>query len=171
MNQVPVNIKHIEGKMASSGEKPNKRKARWSNFLITINTQIRTYGVGCDEERCAEKEQQLRDCLKTLLDPSNIPNLIEITKEGDKWELGTIENVDIQSVVETRGKKDMLHCHILIKIQHRTLIRLKYGDIKQHVLNCLGLENVYFNSKLLRHAGDNLSSIMENYFSKYIIEE
>lgn len=167
---VPTKVKHIEGQVQKTGKPQKKRRARWSNFLITINTQIRT-SPPCDEENCALKEQQLRACLKELLDPSNIPNLVEITVEGDKWELGTIGSVEVQSVVETRGKRDMLHAHMLIKIQHRTLIKLKYGMIKQHVLDCLGLQNVYFNSKLLRMAGDNLSDIMENYFSKFIVEE
>lgn len=169
---IPIRVKHVDGKVVKPGSKPKKkRRARWSNYLITINTQIRSFGVGCDEERCAIKEQELRKCLSSMLDPNNIPNLIEITREGDKFEVGTIEDIDVSYVIETRGKRDMLHAHMLIKIQHRTLIRLKYGAIKQHVLDCLGLENVYFNSKLLRHAGDTLSEIMEQYFSKYIVEE
>ena len=45
---------------------------------------------------------------------------------------------------------------------------VNYKGIKEFMKEALGLKTIYFNAKLLRTAGANLTDIMSKYFNKYV---
>ena len=102
-------------------------------------------------------EETINEILNNIDQYVNLP-------EGDKWDDETIEDIDIDYVIERGTKRNQLHIHILLKFKHHTKIQLNYQKIKDKIKGDLGLNNVYMLNKLIKNSGND--NIIE-YLNKY----
>ena len=149
----------VKGKVQDYNKTIKNEKAKYSNFLLTINTN-QQYKEGDEglENDTAMLEETIQKVLNNINDYVKLPECIE-------WNDDTIQDVDIDYVVEKGLKKGQIHCHILFKIKHNTKVLLDYEKIKKTVCDDLGLNNVYMLNKLVRNSGN--TNILE-YLNKYV---
>lgn len=139
----PKVAKNIEASQQITGEKakkaPTQAKARWSNFLVTVNTNKRHQNK--DPEFRAQ-EKQLRDTIDNLLDDANLRKLIVMMKPGDTYD-NSIATINIDGMTEIAPKTQTLHMHVLISVHHRTTLKLDYEALKREICGALGPCYVY----------------------------
>jgi len=134
-------------------------KPKYSNFHLTINTN-QQYKEG--DANLANDEGVLDDLIQNIL--NHIDAYVKLP-EGTPWDDRTIEDVDIDYVVERGAKRGQLHCHILFRFKHHTKIQLDYGKIKTAITEGLGVKNVYMYNRLVR--GNGNQSVLD-YINKYV---
>lgn len=135
-----------------------KERAKVSNWLLTINSQQR---YDEDDPEKDEDAEVFEDSVNEIL--KDLPHYVNVTEEGHSWSKDHIEDVSADYVVEWGPKTRCLHAHVLVKIKHRTKIRLDYEAIRKKIERDLGV-TIYFNSKLVRPSSDDF---LLEYISKY----
>ena len=133
----PKVAKNIES--AAPKTKPTAPKARWSNFLITVNTNKRHQNK--DPEFRAQ-EKKLRETMDTLLEDANLRRLIVIDGPGDSYDK-SIATINIDGMTEIAPTTSTLHIHVLVSIHHRTKLKLDYEALKRDICAALGPCYVY----------------------------
>ena len=149
----------LKGKVQDMNKVVKNEKAKYSNFLLTINTN-QQYKEG--DENMENDIEVFENCIKEVL--SSAEQYIKLP-EGVEWNDDNIKDVDIDYVIEKGTKKNQIHVHILFKIKHTTKVLLDYPKIKKKICDDLGLDNVYMLNKLVKNSGD--INILE-YINKYV---
>jgi len=143
------------------------RPKRHSNFLITINTN-QVYDPNNPDS--LSLETRFDQALSTIFADTNIPNLIDFKIDGHTFTRPYIDSINVERVIEYNGKtnQNRLHAHVFVQVAHRSKIHLKLSEIKQKIMEDTGLSNLYFYTKVYRHANDNLENVMRNYLKKEV---
>lgn len=127
-----------------------KVKTKKSNWFVTINTNKR---YADDDPDLENDEAVLEEIIVGVLE--NIGEYMTVQVADHKWATEHIHNVVTDYVIERGQKTKMLHAHILIKVDHTSNIKFQYGKIKEHIMNELGLDNIYCDAKLVRPTSDD----------------
>jgi hypothetical protein len=92
-----------------------------------------------------------------------------ILRRGDDPEK-VIEDIDIEVAFEVKGERtDRPNAHILLKIDHRTSLRLNYQAMRKTLNEGYG-KKIHFNSQLIRNA-DGFEAVkkrIQGYQQKYL---
>ena len=154
---MPVNIK-VKGNVQNMNKKVKNEKIISSNFLLTINTNMRYQDDDEDLENDIEVfDTTIKEVLNNISDYVNLPQGIPFDEEH-------IKNVDIDYTIEKGTKHNQLHIHIMLKFRHKTNIQLNYQKIKTKITKDLGLKNIYLNNRLIKNSG---SENILDYLNKY----
>ena len=154
---MPVNIK-VKGNVQNMNQKVKNEKIISSNFLLTINTNMRYQDDDEDLENDIEVfDTTIKEVLNNISDYVNLPQGIPFDEEH-------IKNVDIDYTIEKGTKHNQLHIHIMLKFRHKTNIQLNYQKIKTKITKDLGLKNIYLNNRLIKNSG---SENILDYLNKY----
>jgi hypothetical protein len=94
-------------------------KQRYSNFLITINTNARMTGTGVP----FLTESFRRTIREGFGKSGNLSRLIKFLEPGASYERN-IKLVDVTFAVEVGSKVGAIHAHMLIKFTHDTKIHM-----------------------------------------------
>ena len=149
----------VKGKVQDINKVTKNKKSKYSNFLLTINTN-QQYKEG--DENLDNDIEVFETTIKEIL--NSIDKYIKLP-DGVLWNDDTIKDVDIDYVIEKGLKKGQIHVHILFKIKHTTKVLLDYDGIKKKICDDLGLDNVYMLNKLVKNGGN--INILE-YINKYV---
>lgn len=128
-----------------------KQKARYSCFLVTINTNQR---YKADDKYKQSDTDFFENVIRADI-LEKLPNYIKVIEDGHSWSNNHIHDVTVDYVMEFGGKTNSLHAHILIKIKHNSKVQLNYQLMKEKVKESLGLKNIYFNNRLVRPTSDD----------------
>ena len=154
---MPIPIK-VKGNIQDLKKKEKNEKLLSSNFLLTINTNMRYK----EDDQHLENDIEVFD--KTVQEIlNNIGSYVNLPAEH-KFDEDHIKNVDIDYTIEKGTKNNQLHIHIMLKFRHKTKIQLNYEKIKQKITKDLGLDNVYMYNRLIRNSG---SENILDYINKY----
>lgn len=140
----------VRGRRQAKSTEKRPDKIVHSQWLLTYNPNISKFQD--DDPQLKEQEDILAEACENLL--QNIDQYVKFTPEGHSWSTDVIESTNCDFVVERGGKKKMLHCHMLVKISHRSKISLDYQAIKKKLCEDIGVENAYINAKLVRASSD-----------------
>jgi hypothetical protein len=157
--------KNKDDSQSTSTEK-RKRTNRWSNFFLTINTNKRFYKT---EENYPVYKHKLTEVIDTFL--GNKKNIVHFIKHTDgQLNFSDIKKISVESVLELGPKTRTLHAHVLIKIFHRTNIRLDPLQIQSVILEAFNededthLENIYINIRASSNQSDNILRYMSKQY-------
>ena len=140
----------VKGRVQDLEKKEKNKKPIHSNYLITVNTNQQYK----NDENLQNDVTIFDEIINNLL--NNIDQYIKLP-DGIPFDEPYIKDVTVDYVVEVGDIKKQIHTHIMIKITHFTKVQLQYLNIKQDIKEALGLDNIYFQSKLLRQsASDNI---------------
>ena len=97
---------------------------------------------------------------------NNIDQYIRLP-DGIPFDEPHIKDVNVDYVIEVGDIRKQIHIHIMVKITHFSEVQLQYLDIKRDTKEALGLENIYFQSKLSRQsASDNILDYLDKMTKK-----
>lgn len=108
---------------SSSEKKTKKPKTKYSNFYITLNTNLRL--KKSDGDRVAAKRRFLSGFKQVL---SDIGDHIEFIGNGS-WD--DVDKADVKIRPEIGPKKKLIHGHALVRIKHRTKLRIPYAKLRK----------------------------------------
>lgn len=151
----------IKKKLVNATENYKNKKPRLhhSNYYITINTNQRFLGTEEEYEPFIEKFQNTID--KVLMSDSGLRQIIKFKDNEASFTTQFIDSINPEGVVEKSPNNNTIHAHILLKINHRTLITLDYDKIKKEIQEDMGLKNVYLHVKLYRNPTDQLEDYLK----------
>ena len=100
---------------------------RHSNWFITINTQVPESNPESDVVL-----DQLGAAIKTIFNPNNLYKIVDVIEEDVVFDSNSIIKAKIKFSLEvgTKPKGSRIHSHVLLKITHRTKIRLSNEAIR-----------------------------------------
>jgi len=93
---------------------------------------------------------------------NNIGDFVTIP-EGH-WTDDFIKDTQVQYVIERGNKKGFLHFHSLIKIKHKTQVKLDLKKIREYVSKELGLTGIHIHVRIVK--ANSEEGILE-YIDKY----
>lgn len=153
MPNVKVSSRVFDGtKKRKEAEK--KPKLRYSGYFLTIVSNV----VNGKDNKVLEK---FTETVKGIFEGDAILEYIE--GEQDK-----IESVDAETSIELNGRR-FPHCHALVKIKHRTNVRMPYDKLRKAVAEGLGVSpsSLHIYCRLIKDA--NFS--VQNYLMKHVKTE
>lgn len=108
-----------------------RQRFKFSNFLVTINTNVRPQS----QEAIDSLAPTFADTLRYLLSHEGLSRIISFGKAGDDYYSGALDNVDAKFNMEVgeNTKGGRLHSHITIFIKHHSFIRLVTSEIQNIV--------------------------------------
>lgn len=123
-NKVHVSFEDLDSSPEKKIKKNTpKNKIKYSNFFITLNTNLR-YKKGDEQRRQARRD--FVNGFKTVL--SNIGDYVEFLNDGS-WD--DVEKADVKIRPEIGTKKGLIHGHALVRLRHRTKLRIPYAKLRQ----------------------------------------
>lgn len=143
--------------------KITKPKLRYTNFFFTINTNKRFDKYSKEYQHY---EPLFIDIINKILNEKTLKHFVIFLKDG-KWTSEYVNPGKIQIGVEIGDTSNCLHLHGLIKIGHRSNIRIDkdklYTLFKQEINKLFNdTKDIYFDSKYFYSNSDNL----EGYVAK-----
>ncbi len=127
---------------------PSENKNKYSNFLLTINTNYKPEF----QSDLAEVAEQLETALYGLFTHENLRKIVSFPRGGDYSQLHDI-NVEFSREVGKHAQGGRVHAHAIIKIQHNSYIRLDPKAIQKIMVEQIDdtrVKNVYVNVKAFR---------------------
>lgn len=126
-----------------------------SSFTRTIHFQDKSKGLGKDKVSSffLTCNSQSRDLISEALMKEVAQRFFEkiedylrfLDKDPRRNNNSYIDDVDIQSAVETGKKEKRVHLHALIRIEHRTKLQLDLRKITSYFERELRLKSVYLH--------------------------
>ena len=151
----------IKGKIQDMNKKEKNIKPSHSNFLLTINTNMR---YANDDPHLNNDIEVFDATIQDIL--NNIGSYINLPEEHT-FDDTFIKDVSIDYVIERGGINNQLHIHIMFKFTHFSKIQLNYTKIKAKITGDLGLKNVYMLNKLIKNTGtDNILDYLDKFVKK-----
>lgn len=127
----------------------DNNKLHQSNFLVTINTNVKPMSPEHEEEL----SQDLFNAFESALDMEVFEDFITFRRANEGMDrVEQIEIPDWATEVGEDPQGSRVHLHALIKIRHRTKIHLNREAIKSYILEQLkskGVKNIYVNIQFL----------------------
>jgi hypothetical protein len=137
----------------------NPDKIRTSAFYLTLNTNC-SYKPKVNDEHLDDDISFFDGVINHVL--NNIDQFLLIP-EGH-WSDDYIKDTQVQYFIERGTQKGFLHMHSLIKILHKTQVKLDLKKIREYVSKELGLTGIHIHVRIVR--ANNEQNILE-YLSKY----
>lgn len=154
-------------------KKARKRRLRYSNFHLVVNTN----------QNCNPGSKQLEDTVKRLeqiTDEWRQEDVIKdyIRHEPDPKENGRVgvwddlDDVETQATVERGPRLNHPHVHMMIKIAHRSFIKMDCEKLAYLYTRGLGIfknsqQRVYVHSQA--HANrEDFATVVKNYINKNV---
>lgn len=120
-------------------------KIRYSNYLITINTN-KSFSV-----KHPQRQYYIQRLHKTMdIMSKNLKKYFDIQ---DEWDKNWIKNISFNYTIEIGRQKKMLHTHLNLKIHHYSYITLRGDKMKRDFEKLMDLKSSYFNSKIIKTGG------------------
>ena len=137
--------------------KVNPDKVRTSAFYLTLNSNC-SYK---EDDKMIEQDTEFFDGVM-----SHVLNHIDefVTIPPGHWTDEYITDTQVQYVIERGNKKGFLHFHSLIKIKHKTQVKLDLKKIREYVSNQLGLTGIHIHVRIVKA---NSEENILDYISKY----
>lgn len=130
-----------------------KRRLKWSNFYITINTN-QQFDAG--NEGLAPFVARFEAVANSIFSDTAIVNFLEVKVPDHSMSPEHIRSIGVECVIERGGKNKTIHLHALVKVSHWTQVHLCYDKIREKITKDMKLSNVYMKNTLYRNAGDSL---------------
>lgn len=131
-------------------EPPRVRKTKYSNYLLTINTNIRPVS----DEHAQALAAKLRELGQKFFTLNTILDMVDVYGQGTSHDdISRVEVVSwsIELGTNTRGQR--MHLHAFLKFQHSTVIKINPGSVKEwwfdHLKDDTPCKNVYVNIRWL----------------------
>jgi len=147
---------------AETAAQARRKHLRWSQYLITINTQ---QVWDPDNEQVQLVYAGLLRALNQIVKPADVGALITVLEQGHSLTPEYVKEVTLNAGVEKQGKNGRLHAHITVKVAHYTRVKLNYDEIKDVVKRETGLPNIYFHSRVFTQP-NQLEHALNNYLQK-----
>lgn len=146
-----------------TNNKVRKPQLRYTNYFLTINTNKRFDQYSEEYEKYKSLFTQIVD---ETLNTSTLKNFVLFLEQGE-WTENYINPGHIQKAIEIGEKSNCLHFHALIKIPHRSKVRINidklYSTFKQKINELFNdTKDIYYNGKYYYNSSDNL----QDYLSK-----
>lgn len=138
--------------------KPKKKKLKYSNFYFTINTNLSNDALKKNSDGMITKKTFLKGTRKVF---DNIERYIKVIVPGDTME--DVESVKVSTHPEIGKAKKLVHMHALVKIKHRTKIRIDYDKMKRALKrnNAVPEAGFHFYVKLVQNDVKNVLEYMK----------
>jgi hypothetical protein len=112
-----------------------EHKVKYSNYLITVNTNL----MGVTEERKEELVEALRAVLTNIFQHDSFVELLDFLIIGDSY-FGNVEDSEVHFSVEEGKKMKRIHAHAIVRIKHTTTIHWNYKKFRERVVEELRFE-------------------------------
>lgn len=127
-------------------EKKAKKRVKNSNFVFTVNLNVR---IGPYEQKLEGFCKKYEKCWDDIY--SNLGEYIEFQQEGAEWTPEYVRKAQTQCFIERGEKYDQIHSHNFVGISHYSKIHLDRQKIKEKICGDMGLKNIYISQiKVLR---------------------
>jgi hypothetical protein len=109
------------------------KKLNHSNYFLTCSTNETFSDFQKDEflERAVQLEQAYTNVME------HIERYITFQIPGDSFRRGVVEKVEHEHVIERGPKYGNLHFHAIVKIAHRSRVKVDFELMKQHLSEAL----------------------------------
>lgn len=127
---------------------PKKKKTKYSNYYITINSNLDTSKI--NKEAFKRRTQRVFD---------RIADFIKIKNKGDDED--DIDDVSYKTRPEVGPDRKLVHMHALVRIKHRTKVKLDYKAIRKALVKEGAVrkgKGFHFYAKLFR---DNRITLLD----------
>ena len=157
-NKPKISVKVGVSDLHKGTRKTNPDKVRTSAFFLTLNTN-KSYKEGNDEHFYDDTE--IFDGVMTHI-LNNIDDFVLIP-EGH-WTDDYIKNTNVQYVIERGTTKGFLHMHSLIKVLHKTQVKLDLKKMREYVSKELGITGIHIHVRIVKSNNeDNIIQYLEKY--------
>ena len=93
---------------------------------------------------------------------NNIGDFVTIPEEH--WIDDYIKDTQVQYVIERGNRRGFLHFHSLIKIKHKTQVKLDLKKIREYVSKELGLTGIHIHVRIVKaNSEDNILDYIDKY--------
>jgi hypothetical protein len=116
-----------------------------SGFLITINTNKSI----SDQNSIDDLVQGLDRVSKYIASHEGLQRILIFLIPGDTYGRPPIYDVKADYAIEKGNNKHRIHCHIYLRIEHTSMIRLDRAEIVSIVDEIMGIRNAYVNIKII----------------------
>lgn len=110
---IPVKATGRKGTLVKDTQAPPAERV--SNFLITMNTNVRYTSSG----QATTIGNDLVDAADQLFTSDNVKKILIFRSNPDEPDFSLIDSVDADYQPELGGKKHQIHMHIFLRIRHR----------------------------------------------------
>ncbi len=159
-----------------------KPRLRHSTWLVTVNPNVPldTPGniadavdaglvrpqMGDPDIEVARRDlsDRLRLAIDTVFSEDNAPQILTFREPDQEWEADTIVSVDMDFAIELGSKHKKIHAHGLVKITHRSKIRLEYKLVEEAFKELLHIRSVHCYNRLVK--GERQDITLQNYLEK-----
>lgn len=136
-------------------------RVRHSNFLVTINTNVRPTADDIDD-----LASSLDGAIQEFLTPDGLRQTINVLEPNVRLNRASVRDVEAEYAIEVgeKAKGGRVHAHCIIKVSHTTKIRMdgkKITELITSQMDSSAVKNVYVNIKLL-----NTGAYAEDYIRK-----
>jgi hypothetical protein len=131
-----------------------KKQIKHSNFFITINLNKRfaTANDALNSQLYKTLQNNINECWKNIKDYIIIKDTDPNATVTPKY----IKKINGEGSVEVGEKFIQLHAHLLIKVDHYTMIHFNYQKLKSEILRDTNLKNIYVYCKLYKDVNKRL---------------
>lgn len=116
-----------------------EHKKKYSNYLITVNTQKSPADSISPEDRKEELVEALRTVLRDIFDHDTLVELVKFLVEGDSW-FENVDDVDVHYAVSEGPKLHRIHAHAIVRIEHSSTINWDYRMFRKLIVEGLQFE-------------------------------
>ena len=156
-NKPKINVSGGVSDFQKKTRKPNPDKIRTSAFYLTLNSN-QSYK---EDDKMIEQDTEFFDGVMSHV-LNNIGDFVTIP-EGH-WTDDFIKDTQVQYVIERGNRRGFLHFHSLIKIKHKTQVKLDLKKIREYVSKELGLTGIHIHVRIVK--ANSEEGILE-YIDKY----
>lgn len=153
-----VKIADLNSTESKKPKASRTNQLKHSNYYLTLNTNKQ---FNPHDEELEPYVDKFEKCISEIFQGNNIKKYI-IIQNDDSFSKDKFKEISTEAVIELGKAKPTVHCHALVKIAHRSKVKLDYEKIRNKVIKDMELENCYLKANLFRNAGDTL----EKYLNK-----
>lgn len=137
-----------------------KDKEKYSNFLITLNTN-RYPESQMQQSEMARK--LYKGASRLLKDHDRVEEILKFMEPGVEYGDGRVKSVTSKIAVERGPKLGRMHLHLFVRVIHDTKIHIDRQGLQEAMKELTGIDFPYVN---IRHVKANPFSEVEQYLEK-----
>lgn len=166
--KIPVKQKTVVTDVTNEKQqKKASKRVKNSNFVFTINTNIRMDRDDDDLPLFCKKLK--RSCDKMF---NSLEDIVLFLEPEHSWSLKHVKKAECQAFIERGEQYDQVHAHCIIAIQHYSKIRLNRILMKELMCQELGVKNIYLSRiQVLRNSStadlENFVEYAKKNYRKY----
>ena len=136
------------------------KRAKYSNFLLTINTN---QAIQPTDAAFEAARKRFRGILEQILGGNNIIRYVKWREQGVDATNGPdkIESVNVETTIEVGSANVSLHSHSLVQFKHHTVLHLDQMKMRHVIKRGMGIDGeCHLNIKMVsRNANTDLQSV------------